>query len=46
MAIEGILGRHGVPGVNEIEEKLVEERGIVIGNTWFVRRYIRKYRPT
>ena len=36
--IEGIVGRHGVPGRNESGERLLEmcaEQELVVGNSWF-----------
>ena len=45
-AKDGVLGKHGVPGVNENGERLVEmctERRMIIGNTWFKKRMIHKY---
>ena len=36
--IEGIVGRHGVPGINESGERLLEmcaEQELVVGNSWF-----------
>ena len=36
--IEGIVGRHGVPGRNESGERLLEmcvEKELVVGNSWF-----------
>ena len=41
-----MIGKHGVPGVNENGERLVEvcvERRLIIGNTWFQRKLIQKY---
>ena len=43
---EGVLGKYGVPGVNENGERLVEvctERRMIIGNTWFQKKLIHKY---
>ena len=43
---DGVLGRYGVPGVNENGERLVEmcsERRLIVGNTWFQKRMIHKY---
>ena len=43
---EGVIGKHGVPGVNENGERLVEvcmERRMIIGNTWFQKKLIQKY---
>ena len=36
--IEGIVGRHGLPGRNESGERLLEmcaEQELVVGNSWF-----------
>ena len=36
--IEGIVGRHGVPGRNESGERLLEmcaEQELVVGSSWF-----------
>ena len=41
-----VVGKYGVPGVNENGERLVEvcsERRLSIGNTWFQKRLIQKY---
>ena len=43
---EGILGKHGVPGVNENGERLLEvctERRLIIGNTWFQKKLVHKF---
>ena len=43
---DGVLGKYGVPGINENGERLVEmctERRMIIGNTWFKKRMIHKY---
>ena len=43
---EGVVGKYGVPGVNENGERLVEvcaERKMIIGNTWFQKKLIHKY---
>ena len=43
---EGVLGRYGVPGMNENGERLVEvctERRLIVGNTWFQKKLIAKY---
>ena len=43
---DGVLGRYGVPGVNDNGERLVEmcsERRLIVGNTWFQKRMIHKY---
>lgn len=45
--IQNISGDHTVPGVNGNEEKLAElcvERGTVIGNIYFKKSYILKYK--
>ena len=42
----GVVGKYGVPGVNENGESLVEmcvERRMIVGNTWFDKRLINKY---
>ena len=44
--VEGVIGKYGVPGVNENGERLVEvciERRLSVGNTWFQKRMIQKY---
>ena len=44
--IEGIFGRHGVPGKNESGERLLEmcaEQELVVGNTWFKKNDVYKY---
>ena len=44
--IEGIVGRHGVPGRNESGERLLEmcaEQELVVGNSWFKKNYVHKY---
>ena len=44
--IEGIVGRHGVPGRNESGERLLEmcaEQELVMGNTWFKNNDVYKY---
>ena len=44
--IDGVVGKFGVPGVNENGECLVEmcvERGLIVGNTWFQKKMIHKY---
>ena len=44
--IEGIVGRHGVPGRNESGERLLEmcaEQKLVVGNSWFKKNYEYKY---
>ena len=41
-----VVGKYGVPGVNENDERLVEvcsEKRLSIGNTWFEKRLIQKY---
>ena len=43
---EGVVGKFGVPGINENGECLVEmcvERGLIVGNTWFDKKLIHKY---
>ena len=44
--IEGIVGRHGVPGRNESGERLPEmcaEQELVVGNSWFKKNDVYKY---
>ena len=44
--IEGIVGRHGVPGRNESGERLLEicaEQEFVVGNSWFKKNDVYKY---
>ena len=44
--IEGIVGRHGVPGRNESGERLLEmyaEQELVVGNSWFKKNDVYKY---
>ena len=44
--IEGIVGRHGVPGRNESGERLLEmcaEQELVVDNSWFKKNYVYKY---
>ena len=44
--IDGVIGKFGVPGVNESGMRLVElcmERELLIGNTCFKKRMIHKY---
>ena len=44
--IEGIFGRHGVPGRNESGERLLEmraEQEFVVGNSWFKKNYVYKH---
>ena len=44
--VDGVIGKYGVPGVNENGERLVEvciERRLSVGNTWFQKRMIQKY---
>ena len=44
--VDRVVGKYGVPGVNENGERLVEvcsERRLSIGNTWFQKRLIQKY---
>ena len=39
--IEGIVGRHGVPGRNESGDRLLEmcaEQELVVGNSWWVKK--------
>ena len=41
-----VVGKFGVPGVNENGECLVElceERSMIVGNTWFEKKLINKY---
>ena len=43
---EGVIGKYGVPGVNENGERLIEvcaERRLIIGNTRFQKKLIKKY---
>ena len=43
--IEGIVGRHGVPGRNECGERLPEmcaEQELVVGNSWFKKNDVYK----
>ena len=39
--IEGIVGRHGVPGRNESGERLLQE--LVVGHSWFKKNDVYKY---
>ena len=44
--IEGIVGRHGVPGRNESRERLLDmcaEKELLVGNSWFTKNYVYKY---
>ena len=44
--IEGIVGRHGVPGRNESGERLLEmsaEQELVLGNSLLKKNYVYKY---
>ena len=44
--VHTVVGKYGVPGVNENGERLVEiywERRLSMGNTWFQKRLIQKY---
>ena len=44
--IEGIVGRHGVPGRNKSCERLLEmcaEQELVVGNSWFKKNDVYKY---
>ena len=44
--IEGIVGRHGVPGRNESGARLLEmcaEQELVVGNSWFKKNDVYKY---
>ena len=44
--IEGIVGRHGVPGRNKSGERLLEmcaDQELVVGNSWFEKNYVYKY---
>ena len=44
--VYGVVGKYGVPGVNENGERLVEvcsERRLSMENTWFQKRLIQKY---
>ena len=41
-----VVGKYGVPGVNENGESLMEmclERELIVGNTWFPKKDINKY---
>ena len=43
---DGIVGKFGVPGMNENGVCLLEvcnERGLIVGNTWFEKKLIHKY---
>ena len=44
--IEGIVGRHGVPGRNESGKRLLEmyaEQELVVGNSWLKKNDVHKY---
>ena len=44
--IEGVVGRHGVPGRNESGERLLEmcaEQELLVGNSWFKKNDVNKY---
>ena len=44
--IEGVLGRYGVPGVNESGERLLDmcvEKELAVGNSFFRKRNVNKY---
>ena len=44
--IEGIVGRHVVPGRNESGERLLEmcaEQELAVGNSWFKKKVVHKY---
>ena len=44
--IEGIVGRHEVPGRNESGERLLEmcaQQELVVGNSWFKKNDVYKY---
>ena len=44
--IEGLVGRHGLPGRNEGGERLMEicaEQELVLGNSWFKKKDVYKY---
>ena len=44
--IDGVVGKNGVPGVNESGERMIEmciERELVVGNTFFEKKDIHKY---
>ena len=44
--MEGIVGRHGMPGRNESGERLLEmcaEQELVVGNSWFNKNDVYKY---
>lgn len=46
MQVEGVLGRHGVPGENLSGERLLDlcmEKELVIGNSFFKKKLINKY---
>ena len=43
----GVIGRNGVPGINQNGERLLEmctERRLIVRNTWFQKKLIVKYR--
>ena len=44
--VEGIVGRHGVPGRNDSGERLLEmcaEQELVVGISWFKKNDVYKY---
>ena len=44
--IEGVLGKYGVPGVNECGEKLLDmcvEKELAVGNSFFRKKSVNKY---
>ena len=44
--VEGIVGLHGAPGINESGERLLEmcaEQELEVGNSWFKKNDVYKY---
>ena len=44
--IEGVVGRHGVPGRNESGKRLLEmcaEQELLVGHSWFKKNDVNKY---
>lgn len=44
--VEGVVGKYGVPGINENGERLIRlcmERELVVGNTWYEKKLKHKY---
>ena len=44
--VEGVLGRYGVPGINESGEKLLDmciEKELTVGNSFFRKKDVNKY---